>query len=62
MRNEKIEKWMPTYILLKITASSAVSFHLVFLPFMTDYRYQENSHPENSHPENSHLEYSHPYF
>ena len=41
MRNENIEKFMPTYILLRITASSAVSLHLLFLPFMTDYRYQE---------------------
>ena len=39
MHNRKIEKWIPTYIFLKkVTASSAMSLHLLFLPLLLSFK------------------------
>ena len=37
MHNRKTETWIPTYVFLKITVSSAASIRLLFLPLLLNF-------------------------
>ena len=38
MHNRKLEKWLPNYIFLKITALSAMALRLLFLPLLLSFK------------------------